>query len=231
MINIYNESTLHEKLKNYYAELTNGKTEVELNGFYCDVVSGKEIYEIQTANLFALSNKISHLISDYSVTIIFPIAQHTIIRWKTEDFELVSERKSPRKETEYRVFKEITKLLPFIDNPNFKIILLKAYILETRIKTNSPVQLKNKSRRWKKNWYKYDKDLLKINEEIVLNSSSSYIDLVRNITANNAFSLKQLQQNKLCSRYAGLIIWTLKKLEAIAETSKKGNEKFYKLIK
>ena len=231
MINIYNESTLHEKLKNYYAELTNGKTEVKLNGFYCDVVSGNEVYEIQTANLSVLANKISSLISDYSVTIIFPIAQHTVIQWKTEDFEFLSERKSPREETEYRVFKEITKLLSFIDNPNFKIILLKADILETRIKTNSPVQLKNKSRRWKKNWYKHDKDLLKINEEIVLNSSSSYIDLVRNITADNDFSLKQLQQNKLCGKYAGLIIWTLKKLEAIKETSKKGNEKFYKLIK
>ena len=231
MINIYNESTLHEKLKNYYAELTNGKTEVKLNGFYCDVVSGNEVYEIQTANLSVLANKISSLISDYSVTIIFPIAQHTVIQWKTEDFELLSERKSPRKETEYRLFKEITKLLHFIDNPNFKIILLKADILETRIKTNSPVQLKNKSRRWKKNWYKHDKDLLKINEEIVLNSSRSYINLVRNITADNDFSLKQLQQNKLCGKYAGLIIWTLKKLEAIKETSKKGNEKFYKLIK
>lgn len=231
MINTYNESTLHEKLKNKYAELSNGKTEVELNGFFCDVVSGKEIYEIQTANLSSLASKISRLISDYSVTVVFPIAERTIIQWQTEAFELISERKSPKKENEYRLFKEITKLLPFIDNPNFKIILLKAEIIETRIKTDKPVQLKNNSRRWKKNWYKKDKDLLKINSELVFDSRSSYINLVRAITANQDFSLKQLQQNKACRKYAGLIIWTLKKLGEIEETARKGNEKFYRFVK
>lgn len=231
MINTYNESTLHEKLKNKYAELSNGKTEAELNGFFCDVVSGKEIYEIQTANLSSLASKISRLISDYSVTVVFPIAERTIIQWQTEAFELISERKSPKKENEYRLFKEITKLLPFIDNPNFKIILLKAEIIETRIKTDKPVQLKNNSRRWKKNWYKKDKDLLKINSELVFNSRSSYINLVRTITADRDFSLKQLQQNKACRKYAGLIIWTMKKLGEIEETTRKGNEKFYRFVK
>ena len=231
MINTYNESTLHEKLKNKYAELSNGKTEAELNGFFCDVVSGKEIYEIQTANLSSLASKISRLISDYSVTVVFPIAERTTIQWQTEAFELISERKSPKKENEYRLFKEITKLLPFIDNSNFKIILLKAEILETRIKTDKPVQLKNNSRHWKKNWYKKDKDLLKINSELVFDSRSSYINLVRAITANQDFSLKQLQQNKACRKYAGLIIWTLKKLGEIEETARKGNEKFYRFVK
>ena len=231
MINTYNESTLHEKLKNKYAELSNGKTEVELNGFFCDVVSGKEIYEIQTANLSSLASKISRLISDYSVTVVFPIAERTIIQWQTEAFELISERKSPKKENEYRLFKEITKLLPFIDNPNFKIILLKAEIIETRIKTDKPVQLKNNSRHWKKNWYKKDKDLLKINSELVFDSRSSYINLVRAITDNQDFSLKQLQQNKACRKYAGLIIWTMKKLGEIEETARKGNEKFYRFVK
>lgn len=231
MINTYNESTLHEKLKNKYAELSNGKTEVELNGFFCDVVSGKEIYEIQTANLSSLASKISRLISDYSVTVVFPIAESTTIQWQTEAFEFISERKSPKKENEYRLFKEITKLLPFIDNPNFKIILLKAEILETRIKTDKPVQLKNNSRHWKKNWYKKDKDLLKINSELVFDSRSSYINLVRAITADRDFSLKQLQQNKACCKYAGLIIWTMKKFGEIEETARKGNEKFYRFVK
>lgn len=231
MINTYNESTLHEKLKNKYAELSNGKTEVELNGFFCDVVSGKKIYEIQTANLSSLASKISRLILDYSVTVVFPIAERTTIQWQTEAFELISERKSPKKENEYRLFKEITKLLPFIDNPNFKIILLKAETIETRIKTDKPVQLKNNSRHWKKNWYKKDKDLLKINSELVFDSRSSYINLIRAITANQEFSLKQLQQNKACRKYAGLIIWTLKKLGEIEETARKGNEKFYRFVK
>ncbi|MBO7135623.1 MAG: hypothetical protein J6V73_03240, partial [Spirochaetaceae bacterium] len=163
MINTYNESSLHEKLKNYYAEYLNGKTEVEIKDFFCDVVAEKKIYEIQTANLSSLADKISSLIDSYSVTVVFPIAERTLIQTKSETGEILSKRASPKKENESRLFKETTKLLPFFDNPNFKIILLKTEILETRIKTSCPVQLKNNSRRWKKDWYKQDKELIKIN--------------------------------------------------------------------
>lgn len=231
MINTYNESSLHEKLKSHYAKLLNGKTEVELNGFFCDLVSDKEIYEIQTANLSALASKISSFVSDYSVTVVFPIAERTIIQLKDENGGILSKRTSPRKENEYRLFKEVTKLLPFLDNPNFRIILLKTEILETRIKTDKPIQLKNKSRRWKKAWYKQDKDLLKINSEITFDSSACYIDLVKNLTKETPFSLKQLQKNALCKKYAGYILWTLKKLNAVEECQRKGNEKLYKLVK
>lgn len=231
MINTYNESSLHEKLKNYYAEIINGKTEIELNGFFCDVLSNKEIYEIQTSNLSQLANKIESLAADYCITVIFPIAENTFIQWKSQNEEYISQRKSPKKENEYRIFKEITKLLPFLDNPNFRIILLKTDIIETRIKTDNPIQLKNKSRHWKKNWYKHDKDLLKINSEIIFDSSMTYINLIRLIVKENPFSLKQLKNNTVISKYAGYILWILKKLDAIEETTRKGREKFYRLIR
>ena len=230
MINTYNESSLHETLKNYYAERLNGKTEVEIQGFFCDVVAEKKIYEIQTANLSALADKISLLTASYSVTVVFPIAERTIIQSKSENGEILSKRASPKKENESRLFKETTKLLPFLDNPNFKIILLKTEILETRIKTDRPIQLKNNLRRWKKDWYKQDKELIKINSEIIFDSSDCYMKLAKSIIADEPFSLKQLKQNKCCKKYAGHILWTLKKLNAVEEYSKKGNEKFYKFI-
>ena len=183
MINTYNESSLHKKLKDYYAEQLAGETEVELNGFICDVVSDREIYEIQTANLSSLYGKISSLIPEYSITVVFPVGERTIIQRKTENGEVLSKRASPTKENEYRLFKEITKLLPFLDNPNFRIILLKAELLETRIKTDKPIQLKNNSRRWKKDWYKQDKELIKINSELIFDSSACYINLVPAIGA------------------------------------------------
>ena len=231
MINTYNESSLHKKLKDYYAEQLAGETEVELNGFICDVVSDREIYEIQTANLSSLYGKISSLIPEYSITVVFPVGERTIIQRKTENGEVLSKRASPTKENEYRLFKEITKLLPFLDNPNFRIILLKAELLETRIKTDKPIQLKNNSRRWKKDWYKQDKELIKINSELIFDSSACYINLVRNLTEDTPFSLKQLKQTAACKKHADYIIWTLKKLNAVEECLKKGNEKFYKLIK
>ena len=231
MINTYNESSLHEKLKNYYAEQLNGKTEVEIKDFFCDVVAEKKIYEIQTANLSSLADKISSLIGIYSVTVVFPIAERTLIQTKSETGEILSKRVSPKKENEIRLFKETTKLLPFFDNPNFKIILLKTEILETRIKTSCPVQLKNNSRRWKKDWYKQDKELIKINSEIIFDSSDCYIKLAKSIIADGPFSLKQLKQNKCCKKYAGHILWALKKLNAVEECLKRGNEKFYKFIK
>ncbi|NLK46841.1 MAG: hypothetical protein GX297_09375, partial [Treponema sp.] len=208
MINTYNESALHENLKFIYANLVNGTTEVKLKNFICDIVADKHIYEIQTSNLSSLYKKINQLINDYSFTIIFPIAETCFIEWRTENNEFISKRKSPKKENEYRIFKEITKLIPFIDNPNFQIIILKADILETRIKTENPIQLKNNSRHRKKNWYKKDKNLLKINSKIILNSLDSYTVLAEKLLIDQCLSLKDLKNNKLCNKYAGYIIWS-----------------------
>lgn len=51
MINTWNESLLHEELKDYYCG-DNGNTEVPLEGSICDVLlNDGSIVEIQTANL------------------------------------------------------------------------------------------------------------------------------------------------------------------------------------
>ena len=82
--------------------------------------------------------------------------------------------------------------------------------METRIKTENPIQLKNNSRHRKKNWYKKDKNLLKINSKIILNSLDSYTVLAEKLLIDQCLSLKDLKNNKLCNKYAGYIIWSLK---------------------
>ena len=58
-INVYNESSLHNTLKAYYAVTKDGKMELKLDGYIYDVVTDDgEIYEIQTKNLSKLLPKI-----------------------------------------------------------------------------------------------------------------------------------------------------------------------------
>lgn len=232
MINTYNESSLHNNLKNMYAQKYQGTTEEKVDSFICDVVTNDgQIYEIQTANLSKLEQKIDKLIKTYKIQIIFPINETKIIETRDKNGAILSKRKSPKKEKATKIFREITKLYKFIEEPNFSIELLFIDLKEIRIKTDKAIQLKNKSRRFKKDWYKKDKELLCINKKILLKTKSNYLSLIKDkITSPECFCIKDLSIGEKPTTDERLIIWVLKKLNYIEETSSKGKTKFYKII-
>ena len=60
-INTYNESSLHNTLKVFYAEKFGGETEVEAEGHIYDILCGNgDVIEIQTKNLSKLAGKIKN---------------------------------------------------------------------------------------------------------------------------------------------------------------------------
>ena len=62
-INTYNESSLHNTLKIFYAEKFGGKTEVEAEGHIYDILCDDgQVIEIQTKNLSKLAGKIKDAI-------------------------------------------------------------------------------------------------------------------------------------------------------------------------
>ena len=116
MINIQNESSLHNTLKLYYANRNSGLTEVEKEGHIYDIV-GKDdqIIEIQTKNLCALENKIKDTLEKkYKITIVYPLVITNRIYFTDEEGKLVSKRKSPKKGNIYDIFDELTKIYRII---------------------------------------------------------------------------------------------------------------------
>ena len=228
MINTYSESQLHKELKNLYATKYKGKTEQSVMGKICDILTKEgHIIEIQTQNLGKLTNKIDIFTSKYPVRIVYPLVIKKTIETFSPEGDLLSKRQSPKKQNINCIFKELTSLYPFLLGKGLVLEILETSITEIRIKTNTVIQLENKSRRYKKEWYKKDKKLTQIHSTYTFETEKDYLALFpKNLPA-------EFSAQDLCSlgvgKEAHCMIWVYKRMGLIEFTEKKGRRNYFRL--
>ena len=236
----YNESSLHHTLKILYSELYDGQTEVPLDGHIYDIVTNKgNIIEIQTKNLSKLYDKIEDTIKHHrNIKIVHPVPIIKTIETYDKNHKIISKRKSPVKGSIYDIFKELTKIYPYLLNKHFSLEIIEIDLIEERLKTDKPVQTKNKSRRFKKDWIKTDKKLEKIITTKIFNKKEDYLTLLPN-TLPDEFSNKELKQalkeeKSVPARIynnCNIITWVLLRMNLIEEIGKKSRSYYYKIKK
>lgn len=227
MINTYFESNLHKSLKAMYSEKFNGKAEQKIHGKICDILTATNtIIEIQTGNLGKLKDKIKHLLPNHQIHIVYPLPIKKKIETYSTEGKLLSSRRSPKKQNIFYLFREITAIYPFFNERNFTLEVLETEITEIRTRTDVPVQLQNKSRRFCKNWYKTDKKLDKIISSHVISSMDDLVSLL----PKNLPEIFCTQDLKIlgAEENANYVIWVLKKAKKIVFIEKKGNTNYYK---
>lgn len=229
MINTYNESNLHKTLKNMYAEAYHGETEVEKNGYFCDILTKDQcVIEIQTGNLGKLLPKLLSLKDNFKIKVIYPQPTIRIIKTYNTDEELISKRKSPKKLNWYSLFDELMGIYPILSEDWFTLEVLQTSVIEKRIKGDELIQLPNKSRRFRKNWYKTGKELDSIIDKKIFSNKYDYKKLLPELP-NEKFCAKDLALAGT-GKQAHKILWVLNKIEVIKEIEKKGNTKYYSFI-
>ncbi len=218
MINTWNESLLHEELKQYYSE-DSGLTEIPLEGSICDAIKRDgTIIEIQTANLGKLRDKLEKLTTNHRVNLVYPIARMTMIETYTPERELKSRRKSPKKGSVYQVFGELTRLWPLLSNDNLTISLAYADILEIRVADGTGS--------WRrKGVRKEDRKLIKLHETQSLSGLSDYAALIP-ITLGDSFTVADLSAAG-AGAHAGKMAWVLRKCGILALSGKQGRAYLY----
>ena len=228
VINTYNESSLHNTLKLFYAEKYDGKTEVEADGHIYDILcKDGQVIEIQTKNLSKLAEKIRDSIDKgHKVRLVYPLVFRTRIILTNEDGELISNRLSPKKGNIYDIFRELTGLTDILLNPDFTLDVITINLIEHRIRTEELTQTKNKSRRFKKNWLKVNKRLDDILETKQFKNKKDYLALLPKDLPEE-FCAKDLNLPK----YAHIILWVLCRIPVIEQVSIKGKTKYYKIVK
>lgn len=238
MINIQNESSLHNTLKIYYSNLFDGQTEVKKDGHIYDIVTKNgTIIEIQTKNLGSLLPKLKDILNkNLKIILVYPLVINTKIYLTDNNGELISKRKSNKKGCIYDIFSELTKLYEILLCKNFTLEILEINLIEHRIRTQENVQSLNKKRRYKKNWIKVNKRLDEIIDKKIFKTKKDYLNLLPKELENEfcAKDLKKiLQKNKsIPSRIynnTNLIIWVLKKMELITETKIQNRSHYYKI--
>ena len=226
-INTYNESSLHNTLKLYYAAQYNGQTEVEADGHIYDILCADgQVIEIQTKNLSKLAGKIKDTIEHgHKVRLVYPLVYRTRIILTSENGELISNRLSPKKGCIYDILRELTGLTDVLLNKKFTLEVITINMIEHRVRTAEPVQTTNRSRRYKKNWLKANKRLDDILETKQFKSKKDYLALLPEDLPEE-FCAKDLK----LSKYAHILLWVLSRIPAIEQTSKKGRSYYYKII-
>ncbi len=114
-IGTQSEGSLHAALKLHVSQ-PGDRFEVPLDGFVVDLVRGDTLIEIQTGGFASMGRKLDHLLADYHVHIVHPIAVGSWI----ERRELPT-RKSPTKGRLHDIFGELVSVPTILDHPNLTI--------------------------------------------------------------------------------------------------------------
>ncbi len=244
VINTYNETNLHNTLKKIYAEEFNGKTEQKFGRFTCDIITEDEIIEIQTSNLSSLKEKILFAIQqNKKIRIIHPIIEKKLIETISPSRESLSVKKSPKSQYVYSVTRGLTGIAHLLLDPLVSLEIISVEIIETRQKTEKPVQTHNKSRRHLKDYLVTEKKLVSINSKQIFRTKEDYLKLIPE-KLSDCFTPPQLHKALLEMRwpehftngnikkessYYPLLIWNLEKMGIIEKTDKNGKSWIYKI--
>ncbi len=229
MLNTYTESQLHQSLKKLYSFKYNGIMEKELCGKICDIITADgSIIEIQTGNLSKLVPKLEIFLPDYPFHIVYPILTTKYIETRNTEGETISLRRSPKKQSIFSIFRELSGITKYLGTPHLTLEIPEISATEIRIQTEFPVQLPNKSRRFKKNWYKTDKYLNEIFQIHTFYTPTDYLQLLPT-DLPPVFCSTDLK-NTLVGNEAGIMLYVLEKMGIITCRGKKGRTKLYTIF-
>ena len=170
-IGTYKEKTLHAILKDYYAP-DKSMQEISVDGYVADIFTGKEIIEIQTANLNQMRAKLDCFLSRYPVTVVYPIARIKYLSWiDQESGECSKPRKSPVRGSVYRAFVELYKSKSSLSSDNLRLCFPLLEVEEYRL-------LNGWSQDKKKGSCRYDRVPLALLDEIRLEKPEDYLRLI-----------------------------------------------------
>lgn len=220
-IGTLSEKTVHAILKNYY-EPDEDKQEIPIGNYVADIYADGEIIEIQTRQFDRMRDKLSVFLSQYPVTIVYPIPREKWIIWiDEENGELSKKRKSPAKGNPYLVFPELYKIKMFLKNPNLRIKLVLMDMEEYKL-------LNGWSNDRKKGSSRYDRIPTELVEEVEINCPEDYMQFVP-FELKDSFTSKEFARTAhIPVRLAQTVLNILHYVDTVERIGKKGNMYLYK---
>jgi len=221
-IGTLSESTLHSQLKEEYAR-EGDLIEASVDNFVADILRGWHIIEIQVNNLAALQKKLEELARKHTITIVHPIAREKwIVRESMDRGEIVSRRKSPKRQNIFNLFEELVHapLLLGIRGLDLEVVLIQ----EEEIWVND-----SKGSWRRKGWSIVDRQMLNIVERYRFEDKEDLLALIPDDLVT-PFTNKQLAKALgIKNRIAQKMTYTLRKMNLIQVPGKKGRAFLHKI--
>ena len=124
------ESSLHSAIKKWYF-LEGDKLEDRVDDFVVDIVRGDLLIEIQIANFSAIKPKLSRLLNDHKVRLVYPIPKEKwIVHKSMATGETYGRRRSPKKGRLSDLFSELVRVPNLFSKGNFSVEVLMIEVEE-----------------------------------------------------------------------------------------------------
>ena len=219
-IGVLNEKPLHAVLKLEHAK-PNDLFEVPTDGFLIDIVRGDLLIEIQTQNFASIKQKLTSLVAQHPIRLVYPIAQEKWILKLAEDGQSqISRRKSPKRGALEDIFEELVSIPELLSHPNFSIEVV--FIKEEESRRY------NKTRGWRRRgWVIHERRLLKIVAQKLLNTPDDLCAVIPS-SLTEPFTTQDLAiaMDKY-RRFAQKMVYCLRRMGSITSAGKRGNAVLY----
>jgi hypothetical protein len=213
------EQTLHEQLKEYYAN-GSGDIETPLGGFRVDVVQGDLLIEIQTRSFSSIRGKLEKLVEDHHVRLVHPVPYRKWIVRLDSSGEQLGKRKSPKIGRVEEVFRELVYIPKILSNPKFELEVVLVNIEEYLIDDGRGS--------WRRRrWSIHDRKLLNIHERQLYQVPKDFLKLLPD-TLPREFTTRMLaKESNIGINLAQKMVYCLRKMDVIRHIGKKGRANQY----
>ncbi len=170
-IGMQKEKTLHAVLKTY-EDPDEDHQEIPIDKFIADIYNDGRIIEIQTADLGRLRDKLECFLTQYEVTVVYPIPARKYITWVDPKTGEPGKRNlSPKRGSFYHAFRELYKISPYLDHKHLHVKLVLVNLEEYRI-------LDGWDRSKKRGSHRYDRVPTEIVDEVLLMQPRDYVQFI-----------------------------------------------------
>jgi hypothetical protein len=221
LLKLMNEYSLHSAIKNWYS-LPGDKCEVRVDDFIVDIVRETLLIEIQTKNFSAIKKKLTKLLEDYEVRLIYPIPQQKWIVHVTESGKIVRRRKSPKKGRLSDLFYELVRTPALIKEGNFSLEVLM--IEEEELRCNDG------KGSWRRRGVSIkDRRLMNVHSRTLFKNERDFLRFLPSNLSEPFTNRKLARQSGVSINLARRITYCLRKMGVITIVGKKGKELIFEV--
>jgi len=216
LLRVMNEYSLHSAIKDWYS-LPGDRFEAKVGAFIVDIVRPPLLIEIQTRNFAAIKKKLTKLLENHSVRLVYPIPQRKWIVHVTESGAFVRRRKSPRKGRLVDLFYELVRAPTLVKEANFSLDVLM--IEEEEVRCNDG------KGSWRRRGVSIkDRKLMSVQGSTLLKNQEDFLRFLPT-DLSSSFTNKQLAKlSGVSVGSARRITYCLRKMGAITTVGRRGKE-------
>lgn len=219
-IGLLNEKHLHAGLKAWYAK-PNDPSEVEVDGYFIDIIQDGLLVEIQTRNFSAIKRKVRDLTKRHPLRLVYPIAQEKwIVKLPKSEGDSSTRRKSPKRGKIIDVFNELVSFPDLLGCENFSLEVLLIHEEEVR-------RYVGKTNWRRRGWATEERRLLAVLNRHLFETPEDMQKLIPAELPVQFTTSDLTRATGISRRSAQQMAYCLRKMDAIQQIGKRGRANLY----